>query len=70
MELNYIASFSPHLELVGAVKIVSDNLNVDAFLNNAKRESGVLTSDEVWTKVRQAVNKAVLTYPYLHPGKR
>ena len=29
-----------------------------------------MTSDEVWTKVRQAVNKAVLTYPYLHPGKR
>ena len=55
MELNYIASFSPHLELVAAVKIVSDNLSVDAFLNNAIRESGVLTSDEVWANVRQAV---------------
>ena len=55
MELNYIASFSPHLELVGAVKIVSDNLSVDDYLNNAKRESGVLTSDEVWANVRQAV---------------
>lgn len=28
---------------------------VDAFLNNAIRESGVLTSDEVWANVRQAV---------------
>ena len=55
MELNYIASFSPHLELVGAVKIVSDNLSVDDYLNNAKRESGILTSDEVWENVRQAV---------------
>ena len=55
MELNYIASFSPHLELVAAVKIVSDNLSVDAFLNNAIRESGVLTSDEVWAKVRETV---------------
>ena len=55
MELNYIASFSPHLELVAAVKIVSDNLSIDAFLNNAKRESGVLTSDEVWENVRNAV---------------
>ena len=55
MELNYIASFSPHLELVGAVKIVSDNLSVDEFLNNAIRESGVLTSDEVWAKVKQTV---------------
>ena len=55
MELNYIASFSPHLELVAAVKIVSDNLSVDAFMNNAIRESGVLTSDEVWAKVRDIV---------------
>ena len=55
MELNYIASFSPHLELVGAVKIVSDNLSVDEFLNNAIRESGVLTSDEVWANVKQTV---------------
>lgn len=55
MELNYIASFCPHLELVASVKIVSDNLSVEAFLNNAIRESGVLTSDEVWENVRQAV---------------
>ena len=55
MELNYIASFSPRLELVAAVKIVSDNLSVDAFLNNAIRESGVLTSEDVWAKVRETV---------------
>ena len=57
MELNYIASFSPHLELVAAVKIVSDNLSVDDFLNNAIRESGVLTSDDVWAGVKQTVEK-------------
>ena len=55
MELNYIASFSPYLELVAAVKIVSDNLSVDDFLNNAKRSLGVLTSDEVWANVRETV---------------
>ena len=55
MKLNYIASFSPHLELLAAVKIVSDNLSVDEYLNNVKRESGVLISDEVWANVRQAV---------------
>ena len=60
MELNYIASFSPHLELVAAVKIVSDNLSVDAFLNNAIRESGVLTDDEVWENVRQTVKQALI----------
>ena len=52
MELNHIASFSPHLKLAAAVKIVSDNLSVDAFQNNALRESGVLTSDEVCENVR------------------
>ena len=59
MELNYIASFSPRLELVAAVKIVSDNLSVDAFLNNAIRESGVLTDNEVWTKVKDAVEHII-----------
>ncbi len=59
MELNYIASFSPHLEVVAAVKIVSDNLSVDDYLNNAKRESGVLTSDEVWENVKQIVDKII-----------
>lgn len=33
----------------------SNNLSVDAFLNNAMRESGVLTDDEVWANVRQTV---------------
>ena len=56
MELNYIASFSPHLELVASVKIVSDNLSVDAFLNNAIRKSGVLASDEVWADIRRVVD--------------
>ncbi len=55
MELNYIASFSPRLELFAAVKIVSDNLSVNDYVNNAKRETGVLTSDKVWANVRQAV---------------
>lgn len=52
MELNYIAAFSPRLNLVAAIKVVSDNLDIDAFRNNALRESGVLTSDEVWSKVK------------------
>lgn len=56
MELNYIAAFSPRLELVAAVKIVSDNLCLDAFRNNALRESGILTSDDLWTKVREVVD--------------
>lgn len=52
MELNYIASFTPRLELVASVKIVSDNLSVEAFRNNAIRESGILTSNDVWEQVR------------------
>ncbi len=60
MELNYIASFSPHLELIAAVKIVSDDLSVDEYLNNTIRESGILTGDEVWEKVRQAVEQALV----------
>lgn len=52
MELNYIAAFSPRLDLVLAIKVVSDNLSIDAFRNNALRESGILTSDDVWKKVR------------------
>lgn len=55
MELNYIASFSPYLKLVASVKIVSDNLSVDDYMNNAIRESGILASDEAWAKVRQTV---------------
>ncbi|MCQ2239765.1 MAG: hypothetical protein MJZ73_11110 [Bacteroidaceae bacterium] len=53
MELNYIAAFSPRLELVASIKVVSDNLNVEAFRNNAIRESGILTCNEVWKKVRE-----------------
>lgn len=54
MELNYIAAFSPRIELLGAIKVVSDNLSVEAFRNNALRESGVLTGDEVWSRVRSS----------------
>lgn len=57
MELNYIAAFTPRIELVGAVKIVSDNLSVETFRNNALRESGILTSNDVWEKVRDLVNE-------------
>lgn len=57
MELNYIAAFSPRLELVASIKVVSDNLNVEAFRNNAIRESGILTCDEVWKKVRQVFDQ-------------
>lgn len=53
MELNYIAAFYPRIELVGAIKIVSDNLSIDVFRNNALRESGILTSNDIWQKVRQ-----------------
>ena len=60
MELNYIASFSPRLELLAAVKIVSDNLSVDEYLNNIKRESGVLTSDEVWANIRRGVDAILI----------
>ena len=55
MELNYIAAFTPHIELLAAVKIVSDNLSVDDFVNNAMRESGILAGDEVWNRVKSLV---------------
>lgn len=57
MELNYVAAFTPMIELVGSVKIVSDNLNVEVFRNNAIRESGILTSNEVWQKVKALVEE-------------
>lgn len=57
MELNYIAAFTPRINLVGSIKIVSDNLSIETFRNNALRESGILTSNDVWTKVRQIVNE-------------
>lgn len=52
MELNYIAAFTPHINLLASIKIVSDNLDVDVFRNNALRESGILTSNDVWGKVK------------------
>lgn len=57
MELNYIAAFSPRIELLGSIKVVSDNLSIDAFRNNALRESGILTSDDVWKRVRECFDK-------------
>lgn len=60
MELNYIASFTPGLELLFSVKIVSDNLSIDVFRNNALRESGILTSDDVWKTVRACFDKKTL----------
>lgn len=59
MELNYIASFSPRLTIVASIKIVSDNLSVEAFQNNAIRESGILTSDGVWAEVRKTFDKFI-----------
>lgn len=63
MELNYIAAFSPRLELVLSIKVVSDNLSIDAFRNNALRESGILTSEDVWKKVRETFDNHFL---FLH----
>lgn len=49
MELNYIAAFP--IELLGAVKIVSDNLDVTQY------ESTIdTTSAEVWTEVKKLVD--------------
>ena len=53
MELNYIAAFTPRLELLGSIKIVSDNLDVDVYINNSLRSSGILTDDKVWSRVRE-----------------
>lgn len=52
MELNYIAAFTPHVNLVASIKIVSDNLSIDVFRNNALRESGILTGSDTWDKVK------------------
>lgn len=59
MELNYMAAFP--FEFVGAIKIVSDNLSVAAFQNNAIRESGILTSAEVWERVAELYHKIINT---------
>ncbi len=61
MELNYIASFSSRLKIVASVKIVSDNLSVDAFMNNAIRESGLLVGDDVWAKVKDVVEQIIIS---------
>ncbi|MCQ2073929.1 MAG: hypothetical protein MJY77_01920 [Bacteroidaceae bacterium] len=55
MELNYIAAFTPGLELVGSIKIVSNNLCMEEYLINTLLESDILKSDEVWSKVRDLV---------------
>lgn len=60
MELNYICAFHPRITLLGSVKIVSDNLSVEAFENNVIRESGVLTSESVWSQVVELVNREFL----------
>lgn len=57
MELNYIAAFTPRIELLASIKIVSDNLSVEAFRNNALRESGILTSMDVWQKVKDLFDR-------------
>lgn len=60
MELNYIAAFTPSIELLASIKVVSDNLSVEAFTNNAIRESGILTSKEVWEKVRALFEEEIM----------
>lgn len=50
MELNYIAAFP--IELLGAVKIVSDNLDVTQYETNIDT-----TSAEVWAEVKKQVDK-------------
>lgn len=59
MELNYIAAFVPRINLVAAIKIVSDNLCLDFFRNNAIRETGILTRNDVWSRVRETFDKEV-----------
>lgn len=51
MELNYIAAFCPRINLLASIKIVSDNLCIDTFRAEALRESGILSSPEVWERV-------------------
>lgn len=59
MELNYISAFAPRINILASIKIVSDNLDVDVFRNNALRESGILTCDDVWSKVRETFNQLI-----------
>lgn len=55
MELNYEAAFP--FNLIGSVKIVSDRLSIEAFRNNAIRESGILSNEETWSKVAIALEE-------------
>lgn len=59
MELNYIAAFVPRINLIASIKVVSDNLCLDFFRNNAIRETGILTRNDVWGRVREAFDKVV-----------
>lgn len=56
MELNYIAAFP--ISLIGAVKIVSDNLDVCEYEKTIDT-----TSSEIWTKVRDLVEKMIARNP-------
>lgn len=50
MELNYIAAFP--FQLLGAVKIVSDNLSLQKYEESIKK-----TEDDVWGEVRRIVDR-------------
>ena len=52
MELNYIAAFPLHL--VGAIKIVSDNLCLEAYKHTITRDE-----DSVWNDVRRCLEQLV-----------
>lgn len=52
MELNYIAAFP--LNLIGAIKIVSDNLCLEAYRHTISRDE-----DAVWEDVRRCLEKIV-----------
>lgn len=49
MELNYIVAFP--FNVLGAIKIVSDNLDVDEYA-----ESIHTSTDEIWAQVRSLVD--------------
>ena len=55
MELNYIAAFP--FRLLGAVKIVSDNLNVDEYA-----ESIHTSTEDIWSEVRRKVDEIARRY--------
>lgn len=57
MELNYIAAFP--IDLIGAVKIVSDNLDVCEY-----EKSVDSSSPEVWNEVRRKVEKIIESHQH------